>query len=301
MLYRLLRRLDSGTRRSSAEVSIGAARLYDPDAAPTPEIERQFFAGIRLANGTFKTTSDRRLDDLNQEILRHLSRNRAINAKDVAMSSGISTVEWYETLRAGEISCQITATDLLIHARLVRLPGELVLLLDRDGELLQIDVAGFAFRPDQIGSRERVLYGLPIAVARRTARRAQRGGRLHFGLNGRTVISDRRIELVTRRLAACPDIKTREEDLLAPPVHDQQWDLIRAANVLNLGYFAESTLREIIANLAQSLAEGGMLAICRTVPDLGNQASVFQRTGGSFDLLGELGGGSEVRDLVLAA
>jgi hypothetical protein len=290
MLYRLLKKIDEATLRTGRPAPTGATLMYGPGAVVTADLEHRFFASIRLANGTFKTTSARRLDDLNDEIFRHLPRDRPLAIKDVAVSSGISTVEWYEALREAQIKCNITATDLLIHARLVRKRGGLTVLLDGEGSLLQIDVAGVAFRPEQIGRRERAFYALPIAVARRTARRAHRG----------PVRAEVAIDLVSPRLSGCPDIDVREEDLFAPS-EGQRWDVIRAANVLNRVYFKELALRELVARLAGDLRNGGLLAICRTDPELGNQASVFQRGAERFELLGEIGGGSEVRELVLTA
>ena len=137
VVFRLLREVD---RRKSAVAP--AFLIYGPGAKPTPELEREFFAGMRLPNGTFKTTYDHRLDDLNAEINRHLPRDRSLRAKDVAVSSGISTVEWCDELSQAGIGFKMTATDILVRARLLDVRGDLRVLVDRDGRTLQVDVAG---------------------------------------------------------------------------------------------------------------------------------------------------------------
>src|SRR5690348_5485347 len=78
---------------------IPASRIYGQGARPTPEVEAQFFAGLRLANGTFKTTRDHRLDDVNAMLMPLLPPGKPLQIKDVAVSSGISTLEWMEMLR----------------------------------------------------------------------------------------------------------------------------------------------------------------------------------------------------------
>ncbi len=158
-MFKALRAID---RRASLVVP--ANDIYGQDARPSATLERAFFEGVRLTNGTFKTTADGRLDDLNSMIIEHLSP-RQLRAKDVAVSSGITTVEWYESLRAAGFSCEMTATDIQTQAALIECSGGLKLLVDRRGTPMQIDVAGFAFRPDNVGRRERLIYALPLAIA----------------------------------------------------------------------------------------------------------------------------------------
>src|ERR1700719_4541583 len=100
-----------------------AMAIWGPNAAPTPEMEEAFFEGIQLPDGTFKTTADHRLDDLNEAMLAHLPRRRPLRVKDVAVSSGISALEWYDMLRAHRIAFQMTATDMWLRARLVDARG----------------------------------------------------------------------------------------------------------------------------------------------------------------------------------
>lgn len=243
--------------------------------------EQRFFAGLRLPNGTFKITSDRRLDDLNEEIARHLPDRECLRIKDVAVSSGISTLEWCNSLTAMGVRFEMTATDRFVNASLIEARGGLSVLA-HDGVVLQIDVAGFAFRPDQVGRRSRVLYALPLLVAR------------HRRLLGLMTRRQSGIPLVSPRLVG---ISVKEEDLLSPV--GGQWDVVRAANVLNRVYFPDSTLRMMLRNLAASVSDGGLLAICRTDQDVGNKATIFRVADGGLTTVGELNGGSEVAGLAL--
>jgi hypothetical protein len=260
---------------------VPAVLIYGPDAAPTPQQEQQFFAGVRLPNGTFKTTSDRRLDDLNNAIGHHLPRRHPLRIKDVAVSSGISTLEWYQALTKAGIECEMTATDIWLHARLVEARGFRV-LLDQAGRILQIDVAGWAFQPE-LAPRKRMFFAAPIALAQRPQ------------LLQRLTRHEYPVVLTSPRLFGNPAVTIVEEDLLAPTAGE--WDVIRAANIINRGYFPDSTLQAIIRNLVASLTPEGLLAVCRTDLKLGNRASIFRRAGNGLELVDELNGGSEVAGL----
>jgi hypothetical protein len=276
-VFRLLRGLDA---RDSPLVPVQA--VYGEGARPTAEMEAAFFAGLRLPNGTFKTTSDRRLDDLNEHIARHL-RPGHVRAKDVAVSSGITTVEWYENLTARGFTCEMTATDIQVRARLIQCSGGLTVLTDPSEYVMEVDVCGFAFRPDQAGRRERVLYGIPLRIATRP--------RLRAALTKTT----RDVDLVSPRLSRNPNIRVGEEDL--DRAIAGEWDVVRAANILNLGYFSEDVLERMVTNLARAVRPSGLLAICRTLRGSGNHGSIFQRTDTGLDPLDDVGNGSEIARL----
>lgn len=260
----------SGKLRTLARGSnrVGARDIYRPAAAPTQAMEHEFFGALRLANGTFKTTYAQRLDDLNVQILRHLPGRETIRAKDVAASTGVSTMEWYDSLAAAGIDCKMTASDLHWRARLLACPG-LTVLTDVAGNVLQVDVAG------------RVLNG---EIAPKPLLRLFRA------------LPSREVTLASPRLTSYP-IEIVEEDLFrsAPG----RWDVIRAANILNRSYFPEQQLRAGVASLVGTLAPRGILAVCRTKSDGSNHGSVFRLADDRLELLDDLGDGSEVKDLAL--
>lgn len=259
---------------------VPAIAIYGPNAQPTPEMEQAFFNGILLPNGTFKTTSDHRLDDLNEAIMAHLPSRRPLRVKDVAVSSGISALEWYEMLQARSIAFEMTATDVRLRARLIKARGFNV-LLDESGEVLQLHVAGLAFQPTQ-APKKRAAFA-PILACVRSPRALNRLAR-----------SERKVVLVSPRLLDSP-VQVVEEDLRTP--RPGQWDVVRAANILNHEYFPQPILREMMVNLAGSLAPGGLLIVCRSDPSLGNRASIFRISEGRLRVVAELNGGSELAHL----
>ena len=81
-------------------------------------VEKEFFERVFLHNRSVKTTYARRLDDLNQVAFRHIAdiKETPVKIMDVAMSSGISTVEWRDQLAANRVNFDLTGTDLTIDA-----------------------------------------------------------------------------------------------------------------------------------------------------------------------------------------
>lgn len=296
-LVRGLRTVDR--LRAGNRVYVTAFQLFGDGSRPptySAELEAAFFRPIRLTNGTFKTTSAGRLGDLNRLVEQHLPVRRPLSIKDVAVSSGVSTAEWSERLRDRGIEHRMTATDLTISALLVSITDQLRILFDSKGAILQIDMAGYPVYPRISRRLNRWLLGLPSRLAGRFAAR-----QLAACIRPRsdwTPSSVQQLELVTPRLREL-GIEVKEEDLSDPDTSDERWDVIRAANILNRAYFAPHVLSQMLERLTASLDVGGVLAVCRTELDGRNHGSVWRlQPGRSLDLLGRVGQGSEIEDLV---
>jgi len=266
-----------------------AHRLYFTDELRRdprrPQLEDSFFHSLVLRNGTFKTTWHHRLDDLNAMVAPFLPSGRPLEIMDVAVSSGISTIEWLDFLEGSGIECRMTAGDAVIDAFLVT-AGPLRGLFDRTGHLMQLDVAGRAVRMPPPRRRDRLRFA-PLALAVKAA--------AHLGLRRRP------LKLVSPSLAAHPRIEVVEDDIL----NDQRWprrfDVLRAANILNPCYFSHALLERMLRNLRSRLAPQALLAVCRTTEEGRNDATLFRLTeDGAFRKLAILNEGSELTELVLS-
>ncbi len=112
------------------------------------------------------------------------------------------------------------------------------------------------------------------------------------------------VALVSARLRDSAEIEPVEHDLAAfRPDWEGRFDLVRAANVLNLSYFSRTQLESMVRHLMRYLSDGGLLAVVRTDEETGrHDASVFLKTpDGRALCVDELGKGSEIRDIVLSA
>lgn len=281
--------------------AVPALEFVDARAAGALEVERGFFAGLQLRNGVFKTTHHRRLDDANALLVPAAAAlGRApTRVLDVGCSSGVSTVELHRALTGAGVACETVGTDVMIAARHVARVDGCAVLFDDDEQAIQVEVGRWAM-PWRWPPRKVELVAHPLRVARaqlvlRAELDAFRAA-LHAERAGYRVT---RVPLTSSAVASAPGVSIVGEDLLSPTVPGP-FDVIRVANVFNLGYFGEARLREMIAVTVARLSEGALLLVTQTREGV-NHASLFRKEGGAMLRAGDLHGGSDVAALVAPA
>lgn len=267
-----------------------------------PAAEEEFFASLRMRNGTYKTTFRNRFASIDRAIreLVDAGRIRVDSVLDVAISSGTSTLELYEALGAPERPIQIVATDVTLSARLVKVFPGCFTLADDTGFPLRHDLFGWSVKPWVSEADYRTgFFALRKAINIVFTRRARRLWRDGNSANVEAV------ELVTARLRAHGQIAVQRDDInVYNPEFAGRFDFIRAANILNRGYFTDSELRGAAENLRRYLVSGcgGALLVVRTHEDGSNHGTLFGvRAPGECDVVRRFGDGSEVEELMLAA
>lgn len=256
--------------------------VFGDVAAPDPDAEFRLFTRIRLPSGVLKTTQARRLDDLNERAVRLLPESRPLELMDVATSTGITTVEWSEHLSAAGVEHHLVAGDSHTEAVWVSLPLVGEVLVDRDGNVLLAEILGRAVDPSGATTRS----ALAIPVLRAAARCA-----------GLLRLPARRVELVSSRVRESA-VDVVEDDIFVPqPELRGRFHAVRAANILNEGYFDDATLRAAISALRERLRPGGLLIVCRTHEDGSNHGSFFRAEGEGWTVVDRIGGGSEIERL----
>jgi hypothetical protein len=273
------------------------------DATQMEWLEKQFFQSVGLPNGTWKTTTYRRLDNLNELVQKFLPTDRPLDVMDVAVSSGVSTVEWIESMERAGAQCRMTAGDATADAYLVSILPGMRVLVDRHGHALQYEVAGRGIKhpvrkllmPVYLWP---VLFihlvlGMVVAPALRAATHLEEGARL--GTHWRP------LKLVSPTLRNRNRIDVVEDDILVNRSYQGCFHAVRAANILNRGYFKDSTLTAMLTNLRNRLKTGGLLIVCRTNPQTVNHGTIFELgEDGRLHVLARLNDGSEVEHLALA-
>lgn len=260
------------------------ARFEQPGGAD-PAFEERFFGLLRLPNGTWKTTYPRRLDDVNAELLQLLPRNRPLEAMDVGISSGVSTLEWSEQLSAEGFSHKLVGADLLVEGQLVSWGDSMAVLFDDSGRVPLLLEAGPILRPALSERRsERAAWRILGPLLRLLAPLGRR----------------RPLPLVVPELREREEVELVRDDITVPGRFAGRFDVIRAANLVQPAYFDEAMLRRIVADLRDRLRDGGFLVLCRTTAERENRATIFRRHGGCFTAEASLNGGSEIAELVLS-
>jgi len=254
------------------------------------DAERVFFSGLQLSNGTFKTTSERRLDDVNQFVSDLLPRGSHLEIIDVAVSSGVATAEWSEHLLAVGIEHRITASDLAPEAVLLTVGERAAILWQTDGHPLAVQVGSRCLYLDR-SRRSTALLNAPLRQLFELFRALGIG-------------SIRRVPLVSRRLAGLPGQRVVRDDIAEPGRFIGEFDVCRAANILNREYFADREIESMAQNLLARLSEGGLLIVCRSIEEGGvnlNRATVVRKTMDGGKVVARLNGGADVEDLLLGA
>ena len=264
--------------------------------------ERAFFCSIRLRNGTYKTTYPHRLDRLNEIINTLLPEHRPIDVMDVAVSSGVATLEWMDSLRSAGIDFRMTAGDLCVRAFLLSFGRFLNVLVDDTGYPLQFDLFGraIAYPPGWRAAPfvHGICWVLPkafVTLTKQLAAEPERDSVKRLG------VSCRKADLISPRLAERRSLTILDDDLLYPSTLKNRFHAIRAANILNRSYFSDETLTVMIANLRSRLRPFGLLVVCRTHDDGSNHGTVFRlNSAEAFEVVSRMGNGSEIEDLIAA-
>jgi len=278
---------------------LNARGFLTADAVLTPEQEAAVFGSIRLRNGTQKTTSHHRLDDLNALVIGEWRRlgQKPRRLMDVGASSGTSSLEWADSLACADIDADILATDLYMRASLAHLLPMYDVLLDHDGRVLQHIVGDRPVRWYLNGPRDFLTAGGYVV----TALNAVASALLLFT---KARQRGKQVLLVSSRARDCTRLRFIEDDVMAPnPDHLRgQFDAIRVSNLLNRRYFDTAHLRRGLGNLKDRLVgAGSFLIVNRTHEGDINHGTMFRvNEFAKFEIVARLRTGSEIEDIVLA-
>jgi hypothetical protein len=270
-------------RMTAATFFSGRAQIDD---------ELAFWDSIRLPNGTWRSTTRGRFDDLNAHLIAAWRQSGFAPRRvlDIAASSGITSLEWLQAMEAAGFTPDMTATDIALDALLVQyLPFYQALILDTpQREPLQHDLFGLAVFPFLEPSGT-----LPLRLAAMA---------LHRAVRRRSPSSVKPVKLVSPEAARRIDFI--EDDLFdaASKPRLGTFDVIRAANILNRDYFPDAKLAGALANIRGLLnGEGSFLVLARTLTDGTNHGTMFRLGAeGRFAAVMTIGRGSEIADLVMA-
>ena len=306
----LFHRLRTALRRH--RVSLQLLRTGIP---PTPRelaVFEHLISGIRLRNGVYRTTYRGRFADLDPIVNAILSARYLPSAEvfvhDWAASSCLTSVEWASTLFAILPLASLTASDLLLFLVEVTLPDGEVFVVEPQGHPLQYIRRPFVIRLDPPEPNVLLINRL---LGRRAAARL---AALQIEIPEAWLASDdEELRVPAAHLRKIPvthfdarELAGRDSrfticvhsafDALSRPV-----DVIRTINIYNRGYFGVERLRQGVHAVWSSLRAGGVWVVGRTLeaPRPAHHATIFEKAEQGFRVLGRIGAGSEIEDLVV--
>ena len=260
--------------------------------------EEQFFGRLRLPNGLFKTTATRRFDDINPSLLawiRGLWPDDQLEVLDVAVASGITTIELADAMRKDGRSFRILATDACIDSSLISYGRQFEVLLDTRGAVLHVDILGYPM-DNYLGTGVQCCRRLlPVLLGRILFCFLQFNG-IHRFVRPTTTP----IRLLTKGWHHECDATFIEEDLFAATKGRQQFHIIRAANVLNPSVFSRAELERALDALRARLRPGGILCLIRSHLDGSNHGAAYRlEEDNSFCRLVAFGEGCDLERLLI--
>lgn len=281
------------------EIFVPSARdIFLGDTTDTQR-EAEFYSSISLPNGVTKRTSHGRLRELDTWLLSHLDFAKRVDVLDLGISAGVTTVELAEALRANNFDFQITGVDLYIDAFLVLANPRESVLLDRDGNPIHYELAG---RGIGHGLGRNLMRRMQIWGLKRFAANLWRRYRPQFAaLKDPEKIGGfmaHPVRLLCRAIAEDPNITVIEADVFAGNFSGE-YDLIRAANLLNLAYFSEDKIRIALTSIKAVLKPGGLFLAARTDENNVTGATLFRLNEvANFEVDDRFGAGSELERLL---
>ena len=293
-------------RPTTREIYLSDYWLSGRSDGEQEECEKRFFTRVRLRNKVFKTTYSKRLDDVNEAMNKLLPAGAPLQLMDIAISSGISTQEWIDSLTCEGFDFHMVAGDLNINAYLLSFSKNLEILVDRSGYPIHFDLFG---QGTDISLIKFIPRPLSFLVKRSISRLLLRDARFASYLKGDVEGNSKfgfgctPITLVSPRLRKHSRLEIIEDDIVSNQGRHlvKRFHAIRAANILNRRYFDKDQIKSILINLGRRLRPFGLLCVCRTLRNNQTNGTIFSlNENGRFQVERRIGEGSEIEEDVLS-
>lgn len=255
-------------------------------------LERRFFNQLVLSNGTLKTTYTNRLPDVESACNSLLEKCQpVVRILDMGVSSGVTTHEWIQSLGQAQIEFKMDAFDLCMDASILSFSENFHILVDSAHRPLQFEVFGRA-ESNNLGKTlsRKIRRGIPV-VALRIAFAISK---LLPGVRARSTA----VKLVSHKLESAENVRVFEHDLSKIDELPGQYDMIRAANILNRAYFDSAFLADAISKVKGKLSTNGFFCVVRTDSDGTNNGTIYQLTHNTLHPVIQIGDGTEIDELI---
>jgi hypothetical protein len=290
--------LNLGQERRSLGARVAYNLLRTGDN-PSPEEIRMFediCITLHTSNGTFRTTFRERFKEVDAITLRWIQQffppNFPLRVEDRAVSSGLTSAEWWKCLSPAFPALQFEASDLLVELLEVRVGGE-TYIIEPNGKPLQ--------------------YVRPPFVTSLSYPESWRNPLLRWVASR----AEKKFARLPKPLAECrpipcihPEARALERGnsnfrFVVRSVFERTPDsceVLRTMNILNRAYFSPEQLAEAASAIFDSLVPGGIWIVGRTMEDdFTNHVSILRRQDEGWEILERIGNGSEMEEAALRA
>lgn len=233
---------------------------------------------------TFQTTSYNRLNDVNKKLKYYIKKffpKKNILICDFGVSSGQSTLELHNDLNNQKIK-YIYGFDKQIYLKIYKVK-KLIFLYSLKNNLLMVEY-------DKYCLRYRYFFIF------------KKLEKLFLYLFNFMNIKYVKSSILTPNLDTIEKCKFFEQDIFKiKKKYHNLFDVVRVSNLLNISYFTKAKLKIAISNINKISKENCIIVINRTTSKKKNLGSIFRKKNGKFELIEDVNGGSEIKDLMLSS
>jgi hypothetical protein len=291
-------------RRTGSGVSLNLLEVSDPPTKDEILRFEEISFNLRTSNGTTRTTFRHRMvdvDDLALRLLRQDHRpDKELIVQDRAASNCLTSTEWADQIHVAFPRAQFEASDSLLFLFRISLHGGSIYFVEPGGQPLQYVESPFVVSLCPRGPYRYLLNHFVAALAKRRFRRLS----LPDNLADSVQHSRYRIDKIS---CIHPEARSLCQRDLRFTICERSvfqrtpgLDVLRTMNILNMAYFSRTRLLDGIHAAFESLKPGGLWIVGRTLEkNLTNHVTFFRRTEEKWEVLGRIGNGSEIEELVM--
>jgi hypothetical protein len=286
-----------------------ALDLYEAYEGPDEERDRfqeQAIGRLAMANGSFKKTHKNRFNEFDTKAISLIGElfpeDRILKVHDLAISDGRTTVPFFNVLAQGyKLNLEFLATDYAAEFVSARRKGtQRRVILDKNGNIIQTVLPPFVF--NSVWPENPLYYPVNFALRKTVGWASALKMKSDFQKHPEQ-FEKKDILLLChdcKELISDPRFTFRPYDILNGP--SGYHHVIRAMNILNASYFPPARMEKAVANIAASLAEGGILITGSNI-DSGSlvNGGIYRKKAGRFEVLHESGSGSPAWPVILKA
>jgi hypothetical protein len=250
-------------------------RIHDP------LLVEALYKSFYVQNGTSKETRKGRFSEIDEITLSLLDKSSENVIHDVAVSSGVTSLELYQKLARNGFDFKLYISDKF--SRYYYTGDNLRRIYDCNHALTQAYILSFLSDKHLHWKHFFSKYSYHLIRLLPDKKKVE----------GNVLLYDPEVLSVLR----VGEIYEIEYDIFASQFNSQ-FDLVRCMNTLNLAYFAASDISNAINNLKLSLKDGGLLQVGRTSSSGTNNVSYFRKVGDSLCWIEDTNGGSEIKELI---
>jgi hypothetical protein len=243
-------------------------------------ILNKFYTDIYVDSKTSKKTEKNRFEGIDKISLKFMNFPENI-IHDIAVSSGITSLDFYNILKQNNINFQINISDKFSKINIRE--GFITKVYDSEHNFI------FGYFGCLYATDKNIFFPLTTLLFKFLKRLTNsKKYKLQLFLFHPEIIkkiSEKQIQNIDY------DIFTREIE--------NKFTFVRSMNILNKIYFTDNQIIYALEKIKLSLLENGILLVGRTDETRINNATFFQKRNNKFIVLQDVNSGSEIKDLIL--